>query len=336
MYMSNIILQTSLPLINTTNFINDFLDTLLEEYCSQHYQENTVIGKGIQLPTLVTLLRYKYPNYKLISPGVLGHIYTTEIKVIYEDKYHDQLVNALNHKLSILFTHYIPKDIFNISFEIISNVFQSITSKLYSYDFYQDLNLNSLVREYTKQDVYIEYSKWSLTVYLGLSKIHSFVTIYKPTIETLKEINKTFLRKNEESLNNLDFNSFNIKVFIISLYITLSSKKELEDFTHNITSDYFKFFFNKCSDYLIKFDVEIKEYIQNNFKFENKPIEKIKETVGLLDELSNQSTVTVETIIEDKKEIEDQSHLDLTSKELFWLRIIVSILVLFSLYFIFK
>lgn len=41
MYMSNIILQTSLPLINTTNFINDFLDTLLEEYCSQHYQENT-------------------------------------------------------------------------------------------------------------------------------------------------------------------------------------------------------------------------------------------------------------------------------------------------------
>ena len=40
MYMSNIILQTSLPLINIINFINDFLDTLLEEYCSQHYQEN--------------------------------------------------------------------------------------------------------------------------------------------------------------------------------------------------------------------------------------------------------------------------------------------------------
>ncbi len=40
MYMSNIILQTSLPLINTTNFINDFLDTLLEKYCSQHLKGN--------------------------------------------------------------------------------------------------------------------------------------------------------------------------------------------------------------------------------------------------------------------------------------------------------
>lgn len=40
MYMSNIILQTSLPLINITNFINDFFDTLLEKYCSQHYKGN--------------------------------------------------------------------------------------------------------------------------------------------------------------------------------------------------------------------------------------------------------------------------------------------------------
>lgn len=335
--MSNITLQNSLPLINTTNFINDFLDTLLEEYCSQHYKENTVIGEGIKLPTLVTLLRYKYPNYKLISPGVLGHIYTTEVKVIYKDKYHDQLVNALNHKLSIFFTQYTPKNISTISFSTYSNHLESrIVSRLSSpYIHYKQLTTINLVRKYVKQyNVTIENHDHLKDLYLCLYTLLPVTVIYKPTVEILKEINNQFLKSNEEVFNNFNFTSFNFESWMISLYITLSSEEQLEDIKNNISLDYFNNLSIKCSEYLIQFKSEFSDYLDKYFKLKRETVKEIEEPLNLLNELNKQSKVIVETIIEEP--VKDQSNLDLTSEELFYLKIILSILVLGCFYFIFK
>ena len=103
--MSNIVAHvthTTPALKNDTNFVNVFLDNLLEVYCSKRFVENTCYP-NLKFPTLTDLIAEAYPAYYIKSNGLLGHITSTNVLKIYNEDLHYILIHALEHKLSVLF-----------------------------------------------------------------------------------------------------------------------------------------------------------------------------------------------------------------------------------------
>lgn len=101
--MSNIIVHTTPQLLSETSFVNTFLDGLLESYCKKKFQPNTVFLEGIPNITIETLLKEANPGFYLKAPGLLADYTSTKVIVVYDENIHDILVEALEHKLSILF-----------------------------------------------------------------------------------------------------------------------------------------------------------------------------------------------------------------------------------------
>lgn len=79
----------------------DFLDSLLENYCSVNFTPN-VVYLSVDI-TLEKLIEYNYPNYYIRSYGLLGNKTNTDVLKIYDESLHSILLNSLEHKLSRLF-----------------------------------------------------------------------------------------------------------------------------------------------------------------------------------------------------------------------------------------
>ena len=72
--MSNIVVHKTSELDLSTNFTNNFLDGLLEQYCSNKYTENTVIAEDVPKITLDTLIKFAYPGYYCKAPGLISQV----------------------------------------------------------------------------------------------------------------------------------------------------------------------------------------------------------------------------------------------------------------------
>ena len=205
--MSNIVVHKTSELDLSTNFTNSFLDGLLEQYCKDKYVDNTIIADGIPKITLDTLIKFAYPGYYCKSPGLYGQISSTHVIVVYEDKLHNVLQEALDHKLSRLFVAYQSDSIPLIEFEYRtqSRSFHSLYDmgerhRDFSRSYKQFYNLSALedycakaFRDMRTDDLELNPVKTSMNLVTRSSE--AFV-IYKPNVEAIQNINKTAIDKN--------------------------------------------------------------------------------------------------------------------------------------------
>ena len=101
--MNNLITTyTSMKLVEYSDFVNTFLDSLLDNYCEQSYKEGFCY-KTLPKITVDTLITKAYPEYYKKHKGLYGHKFKTDVQLMYEDDLHEVLEEALAHKLSRLF-----------------------------------------------------------------------------------------------------------------------------------------------------------------------------------------------------------------------------------------
>lgn len=215
--MSNIVVHKTSELDLSTNFTNNFLDGLLEQYCSNKYTENTVIAEGVPKITLDTLIKFAYPGYYCKALGLYGQVSSTHVIVVYEDKLHNILQEALDHKLSRLFVSFQSSNIPSIGFEY------QIRSRSLHFDMYEmpdrhrdfscsykSLYNSSLLEDYCAKafrgmqihDLELDHMKTPMSL---VSRPSEAFVIYKPTVETIKNIELTAINKNIKVLDSSFF-----------------------------------------------------------------------------------------------------------------------------------
>jgi hypothetical protein len=174
--MSNIVVYTTTKLKESEDFLNNFLDGLLEQYCSTKFVENTVIDSSISLPTLNDLIRFANPGYYYKSPGLYGHMYSTDVKLVYESYLHTELEKALSHKLSRLFIKYNTDKISQFSFVLSDKSYcDPFTYDPYSVTSHRRFKASNQINLKEMSSFY-EYYKEDLKSFSELSfELHSFV-----------------------------------------------------------------------------------------------------------------------------------------------------------------
>lgn len=102
--MSNITLYSEEKLVNNTNFVNNFLDQMLNQYCDKRYTSGVALT-SFQAPSLNEVILDYYPEYYFKAPGLLADKNSTNVMIVYEPHLHDTLQQSLEHKLSRLFIY---------------------------------------------------------------------------------------------------------------------------------------------------------------------------------------------------------------------------------------
>lgn len=100
--MSNITLYSEEKLINNTNFVNSFLDQMIEQYCEKRYEPGVAIA-SFSVPSIREVILDYYPAYYFKAPGLLASKTSTDVMIVYEPHLHDTLQQSLDHKFSRLF-----------------------------------------------------------------------------------------------------------------------------------------------------------------------------------------------------------------------------------------
>lgn len=223
--MSNIVVYTTTKLKESEDFLNNFLDGLLEQYCSTKFVENTVIDSSISLPTLDDLIRFANPGYYYKFPGLYAHIHSTDVKLVYESYLHTELKKALAHKLSRLFVSYTVDKVSKLS--IVCNhpsyYLDSLGSPRVSMrnHKYKISNQNPLKEISSFFDYYQKelkpFSTISFELYSFIDKTFNsdyelrynsnFFRLYKPKSELLHQVIASVQQENEAYLEKM-LNSF--------------------------------------------------------------------------------------------------------------------------------
>lgn len=100
--MSNIALYSEEKLVNNTNFVNNFLDQIIEQYCEKRYTPGVAI-QSFKVPSITEVILDYYPQYYFKAPGLLADKQSTNVMIVYEPHLHDTLQQSLEHKFSRLF-----------------------------------------------------------------------------------------------------------------------------------------------------------------------------------------------------------------------------------------
>lgn len=203
--MSNIVLHSTHAtpaLKNDTNFVNLFLDNLIENYCNKRYTEN-VSYPNLRFPTLDELILEAYPAYYIKSYGLLGHNTTTNVLKIYDEDLHCILVNALEHKFSRLFIN-----ISNIAREFVvgasslhnrSN--KTVLPVMGRSALNQKLN-NRAVHKLKAHQLFDMITESSSSIMIEDNK---FQLVYKPNLEAIQQLSDSLKLKNQAVFDVLDF-----------------------------------------------------------------------------------------------------------------------------------
>lgn len=206
--MSNIAVYKTSNLDVSTNFTNQFLDGLLEQYCSSRYKEDTVISKDcIPCISLEDLILFAYPGYYYKSPGLYGSNTSTQVIIVYEEHLHNTLQEALSHKLSRLFVRYASRiPLLSFCTE------ESFTSPWrYNRDFrtdYISIENRSLLEQYLKETLPdiktsdLDLSSFTSRLRLATKQSESYL-VYKPSSKTLLEVDKLNKAENYSKLQSL-------------------------------------------------------------------------------------------------------------------------------------
>lgn len=222
--MSNVAVYKTSQLDISTNFTNQFLDGLLEQYCSLKFQENTVIKglpneSGVPSISLDDLITFAYPGYYRKAPGLYGSLTSTQVIIVYEEHLHNTLQEALDHKLSRLFVKYNPTDVRKLYFVdyfprsanwdlgYIPNG-RTPSTRDFSRE-YRYLVNRGMLDDYCDKEFNIDVSDLSLdqirTSCCLVEDLENSFVIYKPSSDMLHAINKTIRSANEEILLNSFF-----------------------------------------------------------------------------------------------------------------------------------
>ena len=276
--MSNITVYSTPSILADSSFLNNFLDSLLENYCSANFTPN-VAYPSVNI-TLEKLIQYNYPNHYIRSYGLLGHKTSTDVLKIYDESLHTAMVSSLEHKLSRLFI--------NITG---STKTLKIIEQKHTYDFSICVLHLSSVRDILKY--FIEVAGLNLLNEHDIKKllnINTYFTehtlcstntdnllVYKPTLDYYTEVDNLIKAKNEEVLtdiikmNSTPYNLFLRLIFSVSKFISLRTA-----ISSNVTPEFFKHFEKECQEHLnvLYLTVQEQQEINNNRKAEE--AERIK------------------------------------------------------------
>lgn len=233
--MSNIVLYSTHAtpaLKNDTNFVNLFLDNLIENYCNKRYTEN-VSYPNLQFPTLDELILEAYPAYYIKSHGLLGHNTTTNVLKIYDEDLHYILVNSLEHKFSRLFIN-----INNIDKEFVLGshiLFYKHSNKIVLHvmarsTLNQKLNNRAMhkLKEHQLFDMITE-SNNSIMI-----EDNKFQLVYKPNLEATQQLSNSIKLKNQAVFDVLDF--FDVRSAYLNDYVARLAFTIL-DYNNDILKD---------------------------------------------------------------------------------------------------
>lgn len=203
--MSNIVVHTthSTPALkNDTNFVNIFLDNLIENHCNKRYTEN-VSYPDLKFPTLDELILEAYPSYYIKSHGLLGHNTTTNVLKIYDEDLHYILVNALEHKFSRLFIN-----INNIAREFIfgtsslHNRSNKIVLPVINRSALNHKLSNRAVHKLKAHQLFDMIIESSSSIMIEDNKLQ---LVYKPNLEAIQQLSDSLKLKNQAVFDVLDF-----------------------------------------------------------------------------------------------------------------------------------
>ena len=276
--MSNITVYSTPSILADSSFLNNFLDSLLENYCSANFTPN-VAYPSVNI-TLEKLIQYNYPNHYIRSYGLLGHKTSTDVLKIYDESLHTAMVSSLEHKLSRLFI--------NITG---STKTLKIIEQKHTYDFSICVLHLSSVRDILKY--FREVAGLNLLNEQDIKKllnINTYFTehtlcstntdnllVYKPTLNYYTEVDNLIKAKNEKILtdiikrNSTSYNLFLRLIFSVSKFNSLRNA-----IFPNVTPEFFKHFEKECQEHLNVLYLTIREQqeINNNRKAEE--AERIK------------------------------------------------------------
>lgn len=278
--MSNITVYSTPSILADSSFLNNFLDSLLENYCSANFTSN-VAYPSVNI-TLEKLIQYNYPNHYIRSYGLLGHKTSTDVLKIYDESLHTVMVSSLEHKLSRLFInitgstktlkiieqkqkHTYDFLICFLHLSSVRDILKHLTETvglnlLNEHDIKKLLNINTYFTEHT----------------LCFTNTDNLL-VYKPTLDYYTEVDNLIKAKNEEVLtdiikmNSTPYNLFLRLIFSVSKFISLRTA-----ISSNVTPEFFKHFEKECQEHLnvLYLTVQEQQKINNNHKAEE--AERIK------------------------------------------------------------
>ena len=238
--MSNIVVHKTTELDVSTNFTNNFLDGLLEQYCKDKYQENSIIADGVPNISLDTLVKFAYPGYYCKAPGLYANLASTHVMVVYQESLHNVLQEALSHKLSRLFVSYSSSDTPTVYFAPMTkpdmdlyNRFDLGMGRRMSRDFSTDYTFlvdNHLFNYYCKQSfgksiTEATYSVPQLRTNVAMIKEETRpVVIYKPTADAIRNLREEIYNRNFKNLEKSFFFSNTPQTVTASLWLAIHIK----------------------------------------------------------------------------------------------------------------
>lgn len=232
--MSNITLYSEEKLINNTNFVNSFLDQMIEQYCEKRYEPGVAIA-SFSVPSIREVILDYYPTYYFKAPGLLASNISTDVMIVYEPHLHDTLQQALEHKFSRLFIQanstvnllrLMPK---NISGKYTSNNPYAAPPIFPLFD-----NSGMLIDFFKKSSTYT-FKFQDLEPFLLRPKVAMFATqpqpvlLYKPDVSYAMNLQAHNKSLNEKLINDLCF-------FDISFASKEGFNQELAFTIHNTNS----------------------------------------------------------------------------------------------------
>lgn len=234
--MSNIVVHKTTELDVSTNFTNNFLDGLLEQYCQGKYQENTVLREGVPNISLDALVKFAYPGYYCKAPGLYANVATTHVMIVYQETLHNVLQEALSHKLSRLFVSYSSSDVPSIYFTSVtrpsfnSHISQTDFGHRLTRDFgvdYTYLVDNYLFKQFCKRTFNMEIDKAThaiqqLRTNVALvTEASNPVVIYKPTADAIRHLRGQLYEHNAQVLEKSFFFTNTSQSVTPSLWLSL-------------------------------------------------------------------------------------------------------------------
>lgn len=270
--MSNVAVYKTSQLDVSTNFTNQFLDGLLEQYCSSKFQENTVIKglpneSGVPSISLDDLVTFAYPGYYRKAPGLYGSLTSTQVIIVYEEHLHNTLQEALEHKLSRLFVKYNPTDV--RKFYFVDRPPRPTDWDLgyiprghmaAARDFsreYKHLVNRSMLDDYCEKEFSLDVSDLDLdqmrTSCCLVENLDNSFVIYKPSSDTLHAINKTIRSDNEEvflkSFFFRDRRDQAVESYLLAVHFAMQTN--LSKFIRkSVTSDFYEKLLNRSKTIL--------------------------------------------------------------------------------------
>lgn len=250
--MSNIATYSTPSILADSSFLNNFLDSLLENYCSANFTPN-VAYPSVNI-TLEKLIQYNYPNHYIRSYGLLGHKTSTDVLKIYDESLHTVMVSSLEHKLSRLFinitgstktlkiieqkyTHDFSIYFLNLSSikDILKHFTQTVALNLLNeHDIKKLLNISTYFIEYT----------------LCLTNTDNLL-VYKPTLGYYTEVDNLIKAENEKILTDIIKRNGTFYNLFLTLIFSLNKINSVRTaISSSVTPEFFKYFETECQKHL--------------------------------------------------------------------------------------